>query len=230
MEVPGFPGREGWRSGFTTRRAHGEMNGVLDLLGWTGLPVFRLEQRHSTEIVPIAAGEAADRRRQGDGFTSERRGIVLAVASADCVPIVLFDPDRPAAAVLHAGWRGTCSRIARAGVDAMRRLYGSSPAALRAMIGPAIGSCCYRVGTDVIEQFRSAGHPLDVLLREDGEGGYLNLSEANRRDLSETGLPPEHIRSAELCTRCLAGLFPSYRREGAGAGRILTFVGSAPGP
>ena len=230
MEVPGFPGREGWRSGFTTRRAHGEMSGVLELLGWNSLPVFRLEQRHATEIVPIGAGEIADGKRSGDGFASDRRGIVLAVASADCVPIVLFDPGRPAAAVLHAGWRGTCSRIARAGVETMRRLYGTSPASLRAMIGPAIGSCCYRVGSDVVDQFRGAGHPLELLLRPEGNGGFLNLSEANRQDLREAGLNPENIRSAELCTRCLAGLFPSYRRDGAGTGRILTFVGSAPEP
>lgn len=230
MEVPGFPGREGWRSGFTTRRAHGEMAGVLELLGWSGLPVFRLEQRHSAEIVPIGSGETADRGRSGDGLASERRGIVLAVASADCVPIVLFDPARPAAAVLHAGWRGTCSRIARAGVETMRRMYGTPPAALRAMIGPAIGSCCYRVGADVVEQFRAAGHPLDALLRPEGEGGFLNLSEANRRDLSEAGVSRENIRSVELCTGCLAGLFPSYRRDGAATGRILTFVGSTPGP
>ncbi len=229
MEVPGFPGSPGWRAGFTTRRAGGEMRGVLELLGWSGLPVFRLEQRHETEIVPVLRGETAERRRPGDGLTSECRGVVLAVASADCVPIVLFDPGRPAATVLHAGWRGTSSHIARAGVDTMRRLYGSSPAALRAMIGPAIGSCCYRVGREVVEQFRQAGYPVDQLLRPDGEGGFLNLSEANRRDLAEAGVNPENIRSAELCTRCLAGLFPSYRRDGERTGRILTFVGSLPG-
>ena len=230
MEVPGFPGSTGWRAGFTTRRAGGEMEGVLELLGWSGAPVFRLEQRHGTEIVPVLPGETAERRKPGDGLTSERRGMVLAVASADCVPVVLFDPDRPAAAVLHAGWRGTRSHIARAGVDTMRRLYGSSPATLRAMIGPAIGSCCYRVGSEVVEQFQEAGHPIDALFRPDGEGGFLNLSEANRRDLSEAGVNPANIRSADLCTRCLAGLFPSYRRDGERTGRILTFVGSSPEP
>ncbi|HEU5179731.1 MAG TPA: peptidoglycan editing factor PgeF [Candidatus Polarisedimenticolia bacterium] len=228
MEVPGFPGPSGWRAGFTTRRAGGEMRGVLELLGWSDHPVFRLEQRHETEIVPVLPGETAERRRIGDGLTSERRGVVLAVASADCVPIVLFDPLCPAATVLHAGWRGTRSHIAHSGVDTMRRLYGSSAASLRAMIGPAIGSCCYRVGREVIEQFREAGHRVDRLLRPDGEGGFLNLSEANRSDLAEAGVNPENIRSAELCTRCLAGLFPSYRRDGERTGRILTFVASSP--
>ena len=228
MEVPGFPGSAGWRAGFTTRRAGGEMQGVLELLGWSGAPVFRLQQLHGTGIVPVLSGETAGRPKPGDGLTSQRRGVVLAVASADCVPVVLFDPDRSAAAVLHAGWRGTRSHIARTGVETMHRLYGTSPAALRAMIGPAIGSCCYRVGDEVVEEFRTAGHPMDALLRPDGDGGFLNLSEANRRDLSEAGVNPGNIRSAELCTRCLAGLFPSYRRDGERTGRILTFVGSSP--
>jgi len=226
MEVPGFPGSEGWRAGFTTRRAGGEMPGVLELLGWSGLPVFRLTQKHGAEIVAIAPGDEPERGRSGDGLVSDHRGIVMAVASADCVPIVLFDPIRPAAAVLHAGWRGTRARIGRAGVEALRRRYGSSPAALRAMIGPAIGKCCYRVGSEVVEEFRHSGHPIEVLVHPDGDGGFLNLPEANRRDLAEAGVSPENIRSADLCTRCLGGLFPSFRRDGAGAGRILTFVGS----
>ena len=229
MELTGFPGLEGWRAGFTTRRAGGELSGVLPLLGWEGLPVVRLAQRHGSRVVNILSLEEASRPLQeADGLTTACRGLVLTVASADCVPLVLFDPDRPAGAVIHAGWRGTRSRIVRGGVEALRRSFGCRPEGLRAMIGPAIGHCCYRVGREVVEAFLSAGFSPDVVLREDGDGAFLDLPEANRRDLVDSGLDPSRIHSVGLCTRCLAGLFPSYRRDGSGTGRILTFLGSSP--
>jgi len=230
LEVTGFPGSDGWRAGFTTRRAGGELAGVLPLLGWSGLPAFRLSQVHGTRMVEV--GPPDDPRlppRQGDGLLTARRGVILTVASADCVPVVLFDPEHSAGAVLHAGWRGTRSRIAREGVEALHRRFGSRPESLRALLGPAIGRCCYRVGEEVVEEFSAAGYSLDSLFhREEGNGAHLDLSGANRLDLCDAGVDSASIQSVGWCTHCLAGLFPSYRREGSGTSRILTFLGSSP--
>lgn len=219
---------KGWRAGFTTRRAGGNLDGVLPLLGWTRHPIFRLRQRHGSRVLAIAGADIPDPHPEGDGLVTSRRGIVLAVASADCVPIVLFDPDREAGAVLHAGWRGTCSRIAQEGVRALAERFSSQPAKMIALIGPAIGACCYRVGADVEEAFRDAGHDLKGLWRQDGETAFLDLPGANRRQLMGAGLDPDRVRAVEQCTHCLPERFPSYRREGPGAGRILTFLGSDP--
>jgi len=229
LEVTGFPGSDGWRAGFTTRRAGGDLAGVLPILGLPDLPVFRLSQIHGARVVTVGPH---DQHRlpfsEGDGLATARRGVVLAVASADCVPIALFDPVHLAGAILHAGWRGSRSGIARAGVEALQRSFGSRPESLKALIAPAIGACCYRVGTEVLKEFRSAGHILDGCWREVGDGGFLDLPGLNRRALIESGLDPGRIYSSGLCTHCMPGLFPSYRRDGAGAGRILTFLASTP--
>ena len=229
LEVTGFPGVAGWRAGFTTLRAGGTLDPVLPMLGWPGLPVFRLIQRHGTQINVVGPQDDPHHPpREGDGLATARRGVVVAVASADCVPIVLFDPRRCAGAVLHAGWRGTRSQIAREGVAILGRCFGSRPEDLRAMLAPAIGKLCYRVGKDVLEDFAAAGHDLDGLVLETGDGTFLDLVEANRRELAGAGLSPARIHAAGLCTHCLPGLFPSYRRDGPGTGRILTFLGSEP--
>ena len=231
MEITGFPGREAWRAGFTTRRAGGVLTGVLPLLGWEGLPVLRPDQRHGNRVIAVdATGAIPNSPPEGDGLATSRRGIVVAVASADCVPLVLFDTVRGAGAVVHAGWRGTRSRIASEGVALLGRAFGSRPEELMGLLGPAIGPCCYRVGQDVVREFLSAGYPDKSLFRRDGEGFFLDLAEANRSDLMAAGVPSAHIRATGLCTRCLPGLFPSYRRDGARAGRILTFLGSSPDP
>jgi len=228
LEVTGFPGADGWRAGFTTRRAGGDLSAVLPMLGLPELPVFRLTQLHGTRIISVGPEDALRPPfPEGDGLATSRRGIFLAVASADCVPIALFDPVHSAGAVLHAGWRGTRSRIVQSGVELLQRSFGSRPESLRAMIAPSIGSCCYRVGRDVLKEFQAAGHELDGLWREEGDGGFLDLPGANRRALLDSGLDPARIHSSGLCTHCLPTLFPSYRREGAGVGRILTFLGSS---
>jgi len=231
MEITGFPGRDGWRAGFTTRRAGGDLAAVLPLLGWEGLPILKPIQQHGNHVVVIdSAGAVPGTPPQGDGVVTSRRGLVVAIASADCVPLILFDHAHGAGAVLHAGWRGTRSRIAREGVALLSSAFGSRPADLVGLLGPAIGPCCYRVGGEVMAEFRAAGYPEHSLFRRDGDGFLLDLAEANRIDLIEAGVPADHIRPTGLCTRCLPGLFPSYRRDGVRAGRILTFLGSSPEP
>jgi len=229
MELPGFPGASGWRAGFTTRRANGELSGVLPLLGWDSLPVIRPAQRHGrrVRVIPGPPPGASVPPEEADGLATATRGLVIAIAAADCVPIVLFDSRRAAGAVLHAGWRGTCEGIAREGVSVLQEHWDSRPRDLRAAIGPSIGPCCYEVGADVIQAFRAAGHSLESILSARGDREHLDLREANRRVLVQEGVPPDSILTLDLCTRCRGDLFPSYRREGPSAGRLLAFLGSS---
>ena len=210
MELARFPDGNDWRAGYTLRRAEGGLGGVLPSLGWSDLPVFRLRQQHGCHIVAISETDVSGPPLpEGDGLMTSRRGVVLTVASADCVPIVLFDAQREAGAVLHAGWRGTRLRIAQEGVAALGRRFGSRPEGLRALMGPAIGPCCYRVGQEVEDEFRRAGLDLTGLWREDEAGRFLDLPGANRRQLVSAGLDPGRIHAAELCTHCLPDRFPS---------------------
>ncbi len=208
------------------------MDPVLPRLGWKGLPVFRPVQVHGGRVLKVARPGGADSfREEADGLATGLRGIVLAVASADCVPLILFDPGAQAGAVLHAGWRGTCRGIAREGVRLLENEYASRPGDLLALIGPCIGPCCYRIGDEVVRAFRDAGIDGEgKILLKDERALRLDLPAANRRLLEDAGIPPLRIFESGLCTYCRGDLFPSYRREGTRAGRILAFLGSSPVP
>ena len=229
LQPPDFPGGGGWFAGFTTLRAGGTMEAVLQRLGLENLPVFRPKQVHGSRVLSITpADDPAAAGVEADGLATGRRGIVLAVASADCVPMILFDPAAGAGAVLHAGWRGTVRRMPQEGVRALRDGWGATPRNVMALLGPCIGPCCYRVGEEVVRAFGDEGIAGPDILRSRGDSSFIDLSAANRLLLEEVGIPARNISSSGLCTRCRSDLFPSYRREGARAGRILAFLGSSP--
>jgi len=228
LHFPAFPSAGGWDCGFTTLGAGGSLDSVLPILGWSALPTYRLAQVHGRRIVAVDPSlDDPGARREGDGLASRSRGIVMAVAAADCVPVVLFDPERKAGAVLHAGWRGTAAGIVGEGVTMFRARWGSRARDLIALIGPSIGACCYEVGDDVLQVFRSAGIPEEgVVVRREGSF-HLDLPAANRWLLLRSGVLPERVFLGGLCTFCRDDLFPSFRRQGPGAGRLLGFIGSS---
>jgi YfiH family protein len=230
--------------GFTTRHSSGR-----ELPRWclAGGPVL-LRQIHSDIVRPVDSPPAAPPR--GDALITATPRLVLAVRTADCLPVLLFDPGVPAAGVAHAGWRGTVRRIAEKTVAALRASFGADPARMLAVIGPGIHSCCYEVGEEVIEAFHSQfsyadalfrnvqpENPADILLpRQVLAAGqpplralapgraHLDLEEANRRQLIAAGLKPENIVTGAPCTACRNDLLYSYRREGAAAGRLHAFI------
>lgn len=178
-----------------------------------------LDQIHS-DIVVKAEG-ARGRLGAGDGLITGVAGLMLGVRTADCVPILLADQRRRAVAAVHAGWRGTLARIAARAIEAMTREYGSQPQDLIAAIGPCIGRCCYEVGPDVALAFGALFPELPVPRGH----AHLDLEEANRRILAASGVPAMRIHAGGLCTRCRAGDFHSYRRDGLLAGRLLAAIG-----
>jgi YfiH family protein len=149
-----------------------------------------------------------------------------AVRTADCVPILIADRGGGAVAAVHAGWRGTAAGVARSAVEALRRL-GLEPEQLRVALGPAIGPCCYEVGPEVLRAVaRSTGEPERAVSRTGRPGkAHLDLRRANALQLCRTGVPAAAIHSAPWCTACAGGLFFSYRREGAKAGRMMACIG-----
>ena len=194
--------------------------GTREAGGWVaGQDHASLDQIHS-DIVVKAEGPRG-RLGEGDGLITGVAGLMLGVRTADCVPILLADARRRAVAAVHAGWRGTLSRIAARAIEAMTREYGSQPEDLIAAIGPCIGRCCYEVGPDVARAFGA----LFPELPAPGGPAHLDLEEANRRILVAAGVPATRIHAGGLCTRCRAGDFHSYRRDGLLAGRLLAAIG-----
>jgi hypothetical protein len=172
-----------------------------------------LKQIHSADCVP-ARGRAG-MLGQGDALLENSPGAVVAIKTADCIPLLLADERNRAVAAVHAGWRGTVAGIAARAVEAMAREFGTRPEDLHAAIGPGIGKCCYEVGPEVAVHFGESGR------------AHVDLAEANRRQLADSGIPGGRIYVANLCTQCRAEEFYSFRRDGEIAGRLYSFVGVA---
>ncbi len=141
----------------------------------------------------------------------------LAVRTADCVPILLATRDGEIVSAVHAGWRGTASRIVARTVETLTG-QGRAAEELIAAIGPSIGPCCYPVAPDVADRVARASG-LDL------EASGLDLKAANRAQLLAAGVPSAAVHVAPWCTACEAERFFSYRREGAAAGRQLNLIG-----
>ena len=187
-------------------------------------------QMHSADIRIVRDREdARSDEERCDALMTNAHGILLAVKSADCVPVILGDVRTGACAAVHAGWRGTVARIVSRTVERMRDEYGTRAEDLRAAIGPAAGVCCYEVGAEVIEAFHANFPEADSLLQPTRPGhARIDLQRANRNQLIQSGVPQERIHIAPFCTMCRTDLFFSYRREKSlhgRVGRLMSVIG-----
>ncbi len=238
----------------TDSRAAVERNRALFLkkLGVAGSrsawPLVTLRQVHS-DLIHHVEGVPKE-PLAGDGLVTSTPGILLAIQTADCLPIVLVDVKKKAVGVFHAGWRGTAGRIVEKGVGEMRRYFGSSPRNIVAAIGPGIQGCCYEVGEEIRQKFEARFAYSADLFREVKESDpvrekypllfltarapghselptklYLDLVEANRRQLLDAGLPARNIDSSAPCTACHTDLLFSHRAEKGVTGRMMAVAG-----
>ncbi|MBP5666569.1 MAG: peptidoglycan editing factor PgeF [Salinivirgaceae bacterium] len=196
-----------------------------------GFEIDRLvtgEQTHSLNIAVVTDADAGrgsvdidSRIPCTDALITNRRGIALMVLTADCVPVLLYDPATHSAAAIHAGWRGTANGIIDLTVKKMADVFGTKPENLMAAIGPCIGACCFEVGDDVAEHFSQ--WPDTILRRSEWPRPHIDLVLANRIQLEQAGIPASNIESSDECTKCGPyGLF-SHRRNQT-LGRIGTGI------
>ncbi|MDP9340412.1 MAG: peptidoglycan editing factor PgeF [Acidobacteriota bacterium] len=207
--------------------------------------LLTLKQFHSDVVCDfnVAPGEACG----GDASITNVPNLLLGVQTADCVPILLADPKNRAVAAVHAGWRGTLHRIVEKTIGRMTMQYGTRADDLLAAIGPAIGGCCYEVGTEVAaafqSQFAQAPEWFDELRTGDEPNplqwlnqfppGHqppqknvrLDLRKANRAQLMGAGASEKNIFVSELCTACRPDLLFSYRKQGSESGRMMAAIG-----
>jgi YfiH family protein len=177
----------------------------------------------------IGAGrlDLADAVPDADGLVILQPGAMVSVLSADCVPLIFYDPARHAGAVVHAGWRGTAAGIAGRTVRFLEEQCRCRPEDLLVGLGPSIGPCCYEVSEEVARRvLESAGPPA---CGGRGQAGslshhYADLPAANRQQLLAAGVRAEHIEDSGLCTSCHAEDFFSERKLGRPTGRFATFV------
>lgn len=156
-----------------------------------------------------------------DALVSNTPNILLSVKTADCVPVLLGDPETGAFAAVHAGWRGTSESIVMKAIAQLQSEYNTRPENLRAAIGPAANTCCYEVGSDVIERFKERFPQSDHLFSSTRAGhARVDLQTANKDQLTAAGVLPKRIHVAPFCTMDRNDLFFSYRREKSAQGRV----------
>ena len=193
-------------------------------------------QKHGADVRAVQNLEEA-RQKPGvlgdeeycDALISRTPKILLAIKTADCVPVLLCDPNTGAFAAIHAGWRGTVAAIVSGTVERLKVEYGARPEDLHAAIGPAANACCYEVGSEVIDRFKARFPPADHLFMPTRDGhARIDLQRANLDQLTTAGLLLERIHTAPLCTMCHTELFFSYRREKSiqgCVGRLMSVIG-----
>ncbi|MGE5314587.1 MAG: peptidoglycan editing factor PgeF [Acidobacteriota bacterium] len=183
-----------------------------------GIEQMAFPLQHHTANVRIA--EHPGTYEYCDALITKTPNIFIGITTADCVPIMMYDPVTKTAAGIHAGWRGTASKIVKKTIAKMLVLCEVRPANLRVFIGPSASRCCYEVGEDVARQF-----PESVVDRN-GDGRFmLDVKEANRIQLAECGIPEAQMEISPLCTITERGMFHSYRREGPNSGRMMAVIG-----
>ena len=183
-------------------------------------PVIMAKQVHSDRVLD-ANGQRDGVIGEGDALIVSRPGTLVAIRTADCLPILVVDPVHRAAAAIHAGWRGTVARISSRAVEKLAHTFDSRSRDLIAVIGPGIGECCFEVGAEVASQFGTLFPEREDLQ----ESTRISLAEANRRQLCDAGVPAEQIYISEDCTCCGQEEFHSFRRDREASGRMLSAIG-----
>jgi len=219
--------------------------------GSSETPILSLRQFHSNLVV-VADKNDIERARpwKADGMISAVPGVLVAIQTADCIPVLVADRRQRIVAAFHAGWRGTVKRIVELGVGKMRLEFGCRPGDLVAAIGPGATQCCYAVGEELLSEFESQFSYARELFREVfdsdpvrtkypmlfltqrapghspiGPQLHLDLIEANRRQLLDAGVKAAAISTSGGCTNCHTDLFFSHRASQGHAGRMMSVIG-----
>ncbi|MGA8743180.1 MAG: peptidoglycan editing factor PgeF [Terracidiphilus sp.] len=242
----GFTAADNREAVLQNRRLLGEA-----VTGSASTPIVTLRQFHSNLVIKAGAVDAnRERPQKADGAITAEPGLLIAIQTADCIPVLVADQKRRVVAAFHAGWRGTVKRIVELGVGRMRLEFGSRPQDLIAAIGPGVGQCCYAVGEEVLSEFESqfsyarelfhevfdsdpvrTKYPMLFLTQRApghssiGPALHLDLIEANRRQLLDAGVGASAITFTGGCTNCHTDLFFSHRASRGHAGRMMSVIG-----
>ena len=195
-------------------------------------PVIQGHQVHGSRVAVIDRQWMNREELEGyDAFVTNLPGVALGARTADCVPVLLYDPLHRAVAAVHAGWKGTVLHISQLAIEVMVRQYGCDPSVMKAVIGPAIGPDSFQVGEEVVQFFKEQGFPLDDIWTFNpgytgvpmADGHHIDLFKANRWLLEEAGVPAANIKVAGIDSY-LDQTFFSARREGISCGRTVSVI------
>ena len=188
-------------------------------LGFELPEISNIRQVHGSRV--LIAGQDPMRGKnhslpEADGLMTDVIGLPLAIRTADCLSVFLYDAGHDAIGLLHAGWRGAQKRIITEALNLMKARWGTDPGRVKAALGPAIRPCCYEVGEELTQYF-----PGETVSLQDRY--YLDLPLAGQKELLAGGVRNENIFDCGICTSCDKEYF-SYRRDGEKAGRMIALM------
>ena len=203
---------------FTTKSFHGEVSRLSKDLHAES--VYLPLQKHTDKIIIV---EYDLEPKVADAVVTIRRGLIVGVEVADCVPVLLFDKKKHIAGAVHAGWRGTAVGIVKKTIAVFTDRFHASAADIMIAIGPSIKGCCYGVGPEVVDAVsRETGNGDYVLAL--GEKQFIDLGAANKHQALSTGILPENVWMSEECTHCLPEKYYSFRYARGAAARQHGFI------
>lgn len=192
---------------------------ALSQVGIDADQVVTIRQIHGGNVLRVTKDHCyvyAEDVSEADAVITDDPGCVLAVRTADCVPVFLYDPVKRCIGMVHAGWKSTEQEIVCRAVDMMSDVFGVRVEEIKTVFGPAIHCCCYQVSQEICHIF-----PQEVKRKEDK--WFLDLQAVNRRQLMSRGVRDDHISDCGICT-CCGDKYFSYRRQGKKAGRHLSLL------
>jgi len=246
-----FPGRECSTQGFTTRHEgvsrppynslnlgtntldqqfniEGNRSLLASAFGVNQDALVTLRQVHGNDILVIDEPNEDYSHflsLESDAIITNQPNLIIGVCVADCVPILLCDPEKRVIAAVHAGWQGTAGKLVSKTVEGMKSEFGCNPKKIMAAIGPSIGKCCYEVDTPVKQAFVKGGIVWDSCAEPSGEGKWqLDMVAANLDLLLLAGVETDAINVSGACVSCHRELFFSYRRDKGETGRQMGFI------
>ncbi|CAA6823013.1 MAG: COG1496: Uncharacterized conserved protein [uncultured Sulfurovum sp.] len=184
-------------------------------------------QTHSVNIYIVKKNQEqgwsslADAIEDSDALITNQTHIMLSILTADCVPILLFDPINKVIAAVHAGWKGTQQEILLKTVQKMQEVFNTDPKNILAGIAPSIGKCCYEVDWNVAKNFEK----IENAYNQNNNKYMLDLPHINKVQLLNAGLKEEYIELSNVCTACEVQDYFSYRKEGGCSGRFMSMIG-----
>jgi YfiH family protein len=187
-----------------------------------GFQVATLEQIHSNNVFIV---KSPGIQGKGDAMITNVPGIVLAVKTADCVPVLVYDEHKRIAGAIHSGWRGIYNGVVERFFEICAKELGSSPGEIKTAIGPCIELKCYEVKDDVVKLFQEKFSWWNKVIVFHNKKRFLNLRLAVQIQLIESGIDIKNIEHIDLCTYCRHDLFYSFRRDGNKTGRMFSYIG-----
>lgn len=197
----------------------------------SALPLYPLvvsaKQVHGTEVVvldrPLKAGIPLP--KDGDALISDQPNVLLTVRTADCVPLLLYDPQCRVIATVHAGWRGAIGGIVPKTLSVMQERFGCHARDIRVAIGPSARICCYEVGEEVICSLKTVFRDWPSVVEPvNAKKGKLNFQGLVQSQALHAGVLEQAVHHVGLCTICRTDLFYSYRREGSTNGTMVSGI------